>query len=427
VEIEAPSEQESEALERRAQGLEDVRRPTRAPFPWAERYTTIAVTGTNGKTSTTQLVAAAMGGEGRKVLCETTIGYSFDGQSVPVSRTLRGFLAALAEAARRGSCHAAIETTSQALNRGYARMWRFDVGVFTNLSHDHLSQHGSWEHYLASKAQLFVYLGPGKTAVFNAADECSLLLDRVTPDDVRRIWYGVPSRGELVKKPDLLAHRVSVSLAGTIVELEDSPLATAFGGSLETKLMGEVFAENLLAAAAAVSSIGIAPEVVRQNLADCPVPAGRFELISRNPIVAIDYAHTPDALARTCRTGRALAGSARLIAVFGAGGGRDKDKRGPMGRAVGELADYAFVTNDNPRHEDPKLIARAVAQGCRKGGRAHVRETLDRRLAIVEAVRLAQPGDVVLVLGKGHEEYQEIGERKVPFSDARVIKEAIGA
>lgn len=430
MEIEVPSEEESAALERAAarEALEQkVRRPTRPPYPWAEPYTTIAVTGTNGKTSTTELVGAAMAGEGRKVLCETTIGYSFEGKPVPVDRTLRGFLGALAQAAKLGSRHAAVETTSQALNRGYARIWRFDVGVFTNLTHDHLAAHGSWEHYLASKAQLFVHLGPGKTAVLNAGDECSLLLDRVTPADVRRIWYGVPSRGEFVRPPDLQARRVTIGLDGTRVELEDGPLAARFDGELSTKLLGEVFAENLLAAAAAVSAIGVEPKLIRENLVRCPVPAGRFQLVSQRPVVAIDYAHTPDALARTCQTGRALAGPNRLIAVFGAGGGADKEKRGPMGRAVGERADYAIVTNDNPRREDPKAIAETVAKGCRKGGRAHVRITLDRRRAIREAVQLAKPGDVIVVLGKGHEKVQEIGDEKVPFSDADVIKEAIGA
>lgn len=430
VEIEAPSEAEAEAIERAAEAdalAQVVKRPTKPPFPWADRFTTVGVTGTNGKTSTTQLVAAAMSGQGRKVLCETTIGYSFEGKQVQVARTLKGFLGALAEAARRGSRHAAIETTSQALNRGYARMWRFDVGVFTNLSHDHLSQHGSWEHYLASKAQLFVHLGPSKTAVLNAADECSLLLDQVTPKDVRRIWYAVPSRGALQCAADLVARRVQVTLDGTSVELEDGPLAAEFSGRLQTRLLGEVFAENLLAAAAAARAVGIDAALVAKNLAECPVPSGRFEIVSREPVVAIDYAHTPDAVKRTCATARSLSGKGRLIVVFGAGGGRDTDKREPMGRAVGEVADYAIITNDNPRKEDPELIAKALARGCRKGGRAHVQVTLDRREAIFAAVRLARPGDVILVAGKGHERDQEIGDQKIPFSDAEVIQEAVHA
>jgi UDP-N-acetylmuramoyl-L-alanyl-D-glutamate--2,6-diaminopimelate ligase len=431
VEIVEPTEAEALALEQDAMrrgpvAAAQIQRPTRAPFPWAEPFTTVGVTGTNGKTSTTQLVAAAMAGPTRPVLCETTIGYSFKGAPVNVPRTLRGFLGALARAAQLGGKHAAVETTSQALNRGYARMWRFDVGVFTNLSHDHLSQHGSWEHYLASKAQLFVHLGPGATAVLNAADPCAELLDRVTPSDVKRLWYGVPSRGEYGSAPDLAAHSVQVTLEGTRVELTDTPLAAAFAGALTTRLLGDVFAENLLAAAAAAYAVGIPAEEIAANLAACPTPLGRFELVSKRPLVAIDYAHTPDALLRTCRTARQLAGKGRLIVVFGAGGGRDSDKREPMGRAVGQFADYAVITNDNPRNEPPEAIAAALARGCRKGGRAHTLTRLDRREAILHAVRLAQPGDLVLVAGKGHERDQEIAEQRVSFSDAEIIKEAIG-
>src|SRR5690606_12549509 len=142
-------------------------------------------------------------------------------------------------------------------------------------------------------------------------------------------------------------------------------------------------------------------------------------------IVAIDYAHTPDALERTSQTARALAGKQRLIVVFGAGGGRDRQKRAPMGRAVGERADYAIITNDNPRKEDPNEIARAVAQGARKGGRAHVSIVLDRRQAIFDAIQMARPGDCVLIAGKGHEQTQEIGDQTLPFSDAEVAREAL--
>lgn len=425
VEIVEPSEAEASALEQGRLNDTNIVRPTKPPFPWAEVFTTVGVTGTNGKTSTTQLVAAALSGPGRPVLSETTIGYTFDGRAIEVPRTLRGFLGALAKAAKLGGRHAAIETTSQALSRGYARMWRFDVGVFTNLSHDHLAQHGSWEHYLASKAQLFVHLGPGKTAVLNAADECSLLLDRVTPKDVRRIWYAAPSRGDLVHEAELLAERVDLTLDGTTVHLSDSKLAAVFGGSLRTQLLGEVFAENLLAAAAAALAVGIEPLEIARNLESCAPPAGRFELVSRKPAVVVDYAHTPDALLRTCQTGRQLAGAARLIVVFGAGGSRDQEKREPMGRAVGELADYAVVTNDNPRKEKPEAIAKTLARGCRRGGRAHVTVILDRRHAIAHALAMASPFDVVIIAGKGHENYQEVGERRVSFSDSAVVKEIL--
>ncbi len=423
--IEEPSEAETEALRKAAEARIQLTRPTPAPFPWAQQFTTVGVTGTNGKTSTTQLVAAAMEGPDTPVLSETTIGYEFRGKLINVPRTLKGYFGALARAARLGCRHAAIETTSQALQRGYAKMWRFDVGVFTNLSEDHLAQHGSWEHYLASKAQLFVHLGPGKIAVLNAADPSAIVIDQVTPADVERLWYGVPSRGELRREADLVAQHIELSVEGTRVQLQDSPLAAQFGGALQTRLLGEVFAENLLAAACAAVAVGVPPEQAAQRLAAAAPPAGRFELIHHDPIVAIDYAHTPDALERTCETARALAGKQRLIVVFGAGGSRDRQKRTPMGRAVGQCADYAIVTNDNPRKEDPNEIARAVAQGARKGGRAHVSIVLDRRQAIFEAIRMAQPGDCVLIAGKGHEQTQEIGDQTLPFSDAAVAREAL--
>lgn len=424
--IEEPSAADTEALKRAAAAQVEVVRPTPAPFPWAQDFTTVGVTGTNGKTSTTRLVAAALSGPDRPVLCETTIGYEFAGQPVVVPRTLHGFFGALARAARLGSRLAAIEATSQALSKGYAKMWRFDVGVFTNLSEDHLSQHGSWEHYLASKAQLFVHLGPGKTCVLNAADACAPLIDQVTPGDVQRLWYGVRSRGALHRAADLSAHRIELSAQGTRVLLDDSPLAASFGGVLQTRLVGEVFAENLLAAACAAHAVGIPHQDIVANLTGCPPPPGRFEVVSTTPLVVVDYAHTPDALRRTCQTARTLAGKHRLIVVFGAGGARDRDKRSPMGRAVGEQADYAIIANDNPRQEDPKVIAKALAEGCRRGGRAHVRVLLDRRAAILTAVGMAHDHDCVLIAGKGHEREQELPEGKVPFSDVDVALKALG-
>lgn len=423
--IEEPSPEEAQALERARAAQVQVVRPTPPPFPWARNYVSVGVTGTNGKTSTTRLVAAALEAPNRPVLCETTIGYQFRGQPVKVSRTLHGFYGALARAARLGARHAAIETTSQALSRGYAKLWRFDVGVFTNLSHDHLSQHGSWEHYLASKAQLFVHLGPGCTGVLNAADPCAELIHRVMPSDVKRLWYGVNSRGALLLPPDLEASHVEVRATGTRVLLQDSPLAARLGGVLSTQLVGAVFAENLLAAACAAVAVGIPEAEIVANLAACAPPRGRFQVVHTAPLLVVDYAHTPDALQRTCQTGRELAGKHRLIVVFGAGGARDKDKRGPMGQAVGEVADCAIITTDNPRREDPRIIAAALAAGCRQGGRAEVLLVPDRQQAIVQAVRRAQPGDCVLVTGKGHETDQEIGDTKLPFDDVAELRAAL--
>jgi UDP-N-acetylmuramoyl-L-alanyl-D-glutamate--2,6-diaminopimelate ligase len=358
---------------------------------------------------------------------ETTIGYDLDGTPLIVPRTHGGFLSALHRSAELGCRHAAIEVTSEALAGGYAKRWRFDLGVFTNLSRDHLEVHESFEHYLASKAQLFVHLGPGRVAVLNACDEMSTVLDRAIPTDVERRWYGVPSRGRAFVKPDLAAANVSLDLDGTRVELAPSELAERLGGSIQTRLIGEVFAENALAAALAAISAGIDPATARRGIAESPGPSGRFEIVHRSPTVIVDYAHTPDALARTCDTARKLAQSSKVLVVFGAGGRFDPGKRVPMGRAVGSRADVAIVTTDNPRDEDPAEIAKSVAAGCRKGGRAYVHLEADRKKAIENALSRAKPGDLVIIAGKGHEREQVVGERVIAMSDAEMVRELVGA
>jgi UDP-N-acetylmuramoyl-L-alanyl-D-glutamate--2,6-diaminopimelate ligase len=259
-------------------------------------------------------------------------------------------------------------------------------------------------------------LAPGKTAVLNACDPAAQLMGRVTPADVTRRYFALPSRGERLVPAELAARLVKLSVDGTRIELEASATAEALGGVLSTRLLGEMFAENTLAAALAGLAAGISPEIVARGIAACPGVPGRFEVLCRDPIVAVDYAHTPDALARTCDSARALA-SGRVLVVFGAGGGRDVEKRELMGRVVGERADYAFITTDNPRLEDPQTIARAVAAGCRRGGRAYARLEPARRSAIQLALDEARRGDVVVIAGRGHELTQDIGGELVPFSD----------
>jgi UDP-N-acetylmuramoyl-L-alanyl-D-glutamate--2,6-diaminopimelate ligase len=405
---------------------EQVRRPTPAPFPWAEPLFTIGVTGTNGKSSTTHLIARALAAASHDVLTESTLGYWFNEEELDIPRTSRGYLTALRLAATRGARHAVTEVTSAALARGFARVWRYDLAVFTNLSRDHVQAHGSWEHYLASKAQLFLHLASGRTAVFNACDPAAMLLDRVTPADVARKFFAVDSRGERLTIADLAAKSVTLSAQGTRIELSGSPDAEALGGELTTRFVGFVFAENVLAAALASLAAGVPPEQVRAGIAACPVVRGRFEVVADAPIVAIDYAHTPDALARTCDTARALVPGGRVIVVFGAGGGADQPKREPMGRAVGERAELALVTSDNPRDEDPRVIAETVARGARRGGRAYVQIELDRGVAIERALSSARAQDIVLICGKGHERGQTARGVERPFSDHEQVERWLG-
>jgi UDP-N-acetylmuramoyl-L-alanyl-D-glutamate--2,6-diaminopimelate ligase len=387
---------------------------------------TIGVTGTNGKTSTTTMLAAIVRAAGERVFSATTLAYCLDGAAIGQQRSWQGFLDAAALARRSGARWAVVEITSQALARGYAKRWRFDHAVFTNLSPDHFKTHGSWEHYLASKAQLFVHVPPGGAVALNARDPASALIDQVTPPDVRRAWYGAPGRGAPVHAHDLEGMSCETWPGGTAVALAPGPLADALGGALKIPYVGEIFAENALAAAAVALAAGLPAEAVRAGLAACPVVPGRFEVIGRAPVAVVDYAHTPDALARTCDTARRLAGAGRVIVVFGAGGDTDAGKREPMGEEVGRRADLAIVTTDNPRHEDPAAIAAALHAGLARGGRARVVVEPDRARAIALALTDAGPRDVVVVAGKGHETGQTIGETTHPFSDRAALAALLG-
>ncbi|MCA9694364.1 MAG: hypothetical protein KC636_32560, partial [Myxococcales bacterium] len=225
--------------------------PVEAARPWAEEWMSIGVTGTNGKTSTVKLIGATLRAAQRPAFTVDTLEYRIDDEVIPVQRTWKGFIGAGREAARRGCRHAVIEVTSHALARGYARRWRYDLGVFTNLAHDHIAAHGSVEHYLAAKAQLFVNLAPGGTAILNAADKAAVMISRVMPADVSRLWYAAAHRGPRLCKADLEAMSIETCLDGTRVTLAPSPAAEAVGGALELQLVGDVFGENALAAALA--------------------------------------------------------------------------------------------------------------------------------------------------------------------------------
>src|SRR5690606_2224857 len=280
-------------------------RPVAPPYACAEGLTTVGITGTNGTTSTTHLTAAAMGHHA-PTLAVGTVGYFLGQERLDEPHTAQGFIASLYRLHTVGGRYAAVECTSQALAEGYARRWRFDVGVFTNLSEDHLESHGSWEHYLASKAQLFVHLGPGRVAVLNAADPASLALDAAIPEDVQRRWYAAPLRGPALRPADLAFDRAEFDAHGTRITLQKGPMADALGGHLEIAFIGPHFAENALAAALAARAVGAEPPHVAAGLRRCtPVP-GRFEVVSRSPLAVVDFAHTPDALARTLDCARGL-------------------------------------------------------------------------------------------------------------------------
>jgi len=375
---------------------------------------TAGVTGTNGKTSTTTLLAAALASVARPVARVTTLGFFLDDAEQAVTKSEAGFLEVMRRAEAQGARFAAIEYTSEALARGYAKTWPARVAAFTNLSHDHLDAHGSPEHYLASKAQLFMHLPAGGAAILNGCDEACALLAEVVPAEVSIVWYGVPSRGTAHATLELAAVEIEVTLEGTRARLAD-------GRVLFTRAIGEPFAENALAAYGAALALGVPAESAAQAIAAAAPPAGRFEVVARAPCVVVDYAHSPDALARTVATARRLC-AGRLTVVFGAGGNRDRDKRGPMGAAAAS-ADRVVLTADNPRDEDPRAIAAALRAGL--VGHGAVDEILDRATAITTAIRDAGPDDLVLIAGKGHEREQTVGHRRVPFDDRAVARAAV--
>jgi UDP-N-acetylmuramoyl-L-alanyl-D-glutamate--2,6-diaminopimelate ligase len=392
--------------------------PGRTPFPtppvWVNDLVHVGVTGTNGKTSTTRFVSAALRTLGTPVASITTVGWFLDDDPVEGERSYRGMLDALGDARRRGGRYAALEVTSETLALGFAKHWPFRVGVFTNLTHDHLDAHGSAEHYFASKAQLFHYLPPrGGSAIVNGCDDVAELLFDVTPPGVRRLSYGVPSRGTARISLDATATDVAVGIEGTRSRIVFGPALG--GGELElvTRAVGQIFAENALAALVTALALGAPGNEAAAAIAAAAPPPGRFEVVARHPDVVVDYAHTPDALARTIDTARALT-RGKLTVVFGAGGNRDRAKRPTMGAACAG-ADRVILTSDNPRSEDPETIARAIGEAVPR--HVHLSVELDRARAIHQAVREASVEDIVIIAGKGHETTQELGSRLLYFSD----------
>jgi UDP-N-acetylmuramoyl-L-alanyl-D-glutamate--2,6-diaminopimelate ligase len=395
------------------------------PPAWQPELFTVGVTGTNGKTSTTTWVAHALARLRSPVALATTLGLFVGEEALDLPLTFESFIETMRRCRERGGAYAAIELTSESLARGFVRSWPCRVGVFTNLTHDHLDAHGTFEHYLASKAQLFVQLPAGGAAVLNGCDEAAELVAEVVPRGVRTLWYGIPSRGPARRALDVRATRVDVGWGGTQVSVEVSSALSSSTRMISTRAIGDVFAENALAAWTGAVAAGVPPDEATSAIAEAPVPPGRFELVADTPHVVVDYAHTPDALARTLRAARALSApkGGALVVVFGAGGNRDRNKRSSMGVAA-HLADRVVLTNDNPRDEDPKAIVAAIQAGL--AGHRGVEVELNRELAIGRALEGCAPDDVVVIAGKGHEIEQVTKGARRALSDAEIARSWLG-
>lgn len=390
------------------------------PPAWHRELVSHGVTGTNGKTSTVGLLAAALAAAGEPVPSITTLGAFIDDVPFDAPRTHDGMLATLSEGLRRGAKHAVLELTSEALALGYARAWPCWGAVFTNLSHDHLDAHGSLEHYLASKAQLFMALPADGYAVLNGCDQACELLREVLPANVRTLHYGVASRGAPHVALDAEGCDVSLSWLGSTCRLRGA--LPGLPAELSVRAIGPEHVENALAALCAAILAGVPPEPATRAIERAAPRPGRFEVYGTAPHVVVDFAHSPDALRRVVSTARALC-TGELWVVFGAGGNRDREKRPVMGEAA-RAADHVVLTSDNCRDEDPREICAAIRDGLH--GHESVLVELDRERAIRTAVAAAEPDDVVLVAGRGTERELSQGGERVQLCDGEVVQAALG-
>ena len=384
------------------------------------------ITGTNGKTTTAHLVRGAVDGALGRETCGVlgTVGNAFGdfheaaAHTTPEADDITRTLAAMRD---RGATHAAMEVSSHGLALGRVEALRFRVAALTNLTQDHLDFHGSMGAYAEAKARLFTDLRPD-CAVLNVDDAFGRDVARATRASVVRV-SARQDEGE-DGDADIAPRRIVLSARGI-----DMVVRTPAGDvPLASRLVGAHNADNLLLALGIAYALGLDAMRAAQALAQMPGPPGRMERCDTDGddvVALVDYAHTPDALARVLAALRAVA-TGRVLCVFGAGGDRDRAKRGPMGAAVATGADVAVVTSDNPRTEDPVSIATAVAEGARGAGGSPLVE-LDRRTAIARTIEQAAPGDVVLVAGKGHEDYQIVGDVKHPFDDRDEVRQALAA
>lgn len=374
----------------------------------------VAITGTNGKTTVSQFIANAYAGRCAVI---GTLGAGFPGGleetgfTTPEATTLMRLLAGFRQA---GAAACALEASSIGIEEGRMNGAHVDVAVFTNFTRDHLDYHGSMEAYAAAKEKLFTWPGL-RTAIINLDDAFS-----------RRLMTKTTARS-------ILGYAIGDTGAIRAERLHDTPHGQRFtlvlpsgSAEVETGLLGRYNVSNLLAVAAVLYDTGLAPAAVAHRLSALQAPAGRMERLggSAEPLVAVDYAHTPDALENVLLTLRevAKARGGQLWVVFGCGGDRDKGKRPQMGEVAGRLADRVLLTSDNPRSENAAQIIVDIRTGI-----AQAESEIDRAQAIRRAIGAAKNEDVVLLAGKGHETYQECAGVRTPFSDMEQASSALAA
>lgn len=373
----------------------------------------VGVTGTNGKTSSAQWIAQALDACGTRTAVVGTIGNGLIGELSPATHTTPDAARLhelLAQFRAAGAKAVAMEVSSHGLDQGRVNGATFDVALFTNLTRDHLDYHKTMAAYGAAKARLFSWPGL-RTAVINADD----LFGRSLADTLRGRGQKVLTYG--LGSADIAATPLSVDRMGIVLEV-----ATPWGrATLRSNVVGAFNAQNMLGVLGVLLASDVTLSRAVEVLGTLSAPPGRMQRLGgdRRPLVVVDYAHTPDALEKVLVALRpALASGGKLVCVFGCGGDRDPGKRPQMGAVAAAHADRIVVTSDNPRSEDPLVIAQAVTRGVLDAGHRGWTIEVDRHAAIARAIAEAGKDDVVLIAGKGHETYQERGGERVPFNDA---------
>jgi UDP-N-acetylmuramoyl-L-alanyl-D-glutamate--2,6-diaminopimelate ligase len=435
-----------------------VRNVRRAMGKWAAEYfrypsrrqVVVGVTGTNGKTTVTYLLESIFGAAGMATGVIGTVNYRYGGRTLPAPHTTPESLdlqRLLADMAQAGVQSVAMEVSSHALELERVRGIDFDAAVFTNLTRDHLDFHGDMERYFSAKSSLFTeYLSGGskkkKSAVIHGGDpKGPELLEKARRSGLEVLSYGSG------REWDVHPEEVQSDFAGLRGKISIRDLRFDFS----SPLVGSANLENILGAAGAAFALGLPPRSIAEGLARLNSVPGRLEKIrnGRDLSVLVDYAHTPDALEKALSVLRPLA-RGRLIALFGCGGDRDRGKRPLMGEIAARLSDWVVLTSDNPRSEEPLAILAEIEAGVGKTGlkkfqisdlksqisnpkskiqnlkseRGYWVEP-DRRAAIRLALQLARAGDLVLIAGKGHEDYQILGSKRIHFDDREVAKEEL--
>jgi UDP-N-acetylmuramoyl-L-alanyl-D-glutamate--2,6-diaminopimelate ligase len=387
----------------------------------SEALRVIGVTGTNGKTSTVQLLAQALQHLGARAASIGTLGAGLHGQLREGERTTPDAIAIqqlFAEFRREGASHVAMEVSSHALEQGRVAATAFEVAAFTNLTRDHLDYHGSMEAYGAAKARLFSWPGL-KAAAINVDDAFGRELVRKLPPGVRP--WRLSAAGD--PSAEIAASAIVSSAEGVAFALR-----TPWGErQIRSRLLGRFNVDNLLTVVGCLAGLGESFDRICAAIEALEPVNGRMNRLGGLdglPLVVVDYAHTPDALEQALRALRAHC-QAKLICVFGCGGERDAGKRPQMGEIAERLADTAIVTDDNPRGEDGDVIVAQILAGMARPQAAMVLR--DREAAIRAALDMARTGDVVLIAGKGHETYQESAGNKRAFDDMAVARLALGA